>query len=261
MRDINSRNKEKMEKLKADVGNSSDNLEIIEVDVLKPSTIKSAVDDVIDREKKIDVLVNNAGYGLFGPVEFGEMDRIEHMFDTNVLGYIRMIQEVMPHMREKRHGKIINVASMMSVLGLPNIGYYSATKFAVRGFSQALLGEAYLFNIKVSVIAPMGYNTKFLSSSLQKLVEPEESGEYETSYANLIDNLDNFGRKSGKPVDVAKKIMKVIRKKNPPFIVPVGKYARTGLFLSKFMSPLMMQKMMAMLYGFDKMFKKKSINK
>jgi short-subunit dehydrogenase len=249
MRDIEGRNKQKKEELEA-VVTSNGMLKVLECDVLDESSIKAAVSEVIAAESRIDVLVNNAGYGLYGPIELASDDDIRKQFESNVLGYMRVVKAVLPHMREKRSGHVINVGSMMSFAGLPMCGYYSATKFAILGFSEALLGEAYLFNVKVSVVFPMGFSTDFLHRSLQLVGEVDASGEYKPPFKDVVEHIDNFGKKSGDPAMVAKKIASIIGKKNPPFMVPVGKMARTGMLIGKFVSPLAWHKVIAKMYDF-----------
>lgn len=249
MRDIEGRNKEKKEELEA-VGAGSSTLKVLECDVLDEASIKASVAEVIAAESRIDVLVNNAGYGLYGPIELATDDVIRRQFETNVFGYMRVIKAIMPHMRKQRSGHIINVGSMMSLAGLPMCGYYCATKFAILGFSEALLGEAYLFNIKVSLVCPMGFSTDFLHRSLQLVTNIEASGEYKPAFKDIVEHIDNFGKKSGDPIVVATKIASIIRKKNPPFLVPVGKMAGFGIIAGKFASPRAWQKIIAKMYDF-----------
>nr|MDO8115256.1 SDR family oxidoreductase [Candidatus Sigynarchaeota archaeon] len=256
MRDVDGRNKQKREELEASVADKS-TLKVLDCNVLDEASIKAAVTKIIEIESCIDVLINNAGYALYGPIEFGKDDDIRKEFETDVLGYLRMIKAVLPHMRKQRSGLVINVGSMMSYFGVPQCGYYSAAKFAVRGLSEALLGEGYLFNIKVSVITPIGFSTDFLHRSLQVVTEPEKSGEYKVPFKDIIDHIDNFGTKSGDPASVAKKIAWILGKKNPPFLVPVGKFARAGSFLIKMLpNPMTFQRITAKLYDFKEQFKK-----
>ncbi|NMC06487.1 MAG: SDR family oxidoreductase, partial [Candidatus Lokiarchaeota archaeon] len=204
MRDANGRNKDKKQELEAAPGPGI--LSVPDCDVLDDASLTRVVNNIVEQEGHIDVLINNAGYALYGPIELAKDEDISKVFETNVLGYMRAIRAVMPHMRKQRSGLILNVASMFSVFGMAMCGYYTATKYAVRGLSQALLGEAYLFGIKVSVIAPMGFSTDFLHRSMQLTVPVEASGEYQSSFKSLMDNIDNFGKMSGDPAKVASKI-------------------------------------------------------
>ncbi|MEX2682762.1 MAG: SDR family oxidoreductase [Candidatus Sigynarchaeota archaeon] len=254
MRDVDGKNKNKKAELEAAAG--SGKLKVIECDVLDSKSVDAAVAKVVESEGRIDVLVNNAGFGLYGPIELAKDDDIEKIFETNVLGYMRTIKAVMPHMRKQRSGLIVNVGSMFSIFGAGMCGYYTATKFAVRGMSQALLGEGYLFNIKVSLIAPMGFITDFMHRSLQLTAPIEQSGEYKAAFSDLVGNVENFGAKTGDPGQVAKKIAWIIGKKNPPFFVPCGRLARLSSWFVKLFPTLALQKMMAKQYNFKHLLEK-----
>lgn len=253
MRDVGGRNKEKKAELEATVP-KGDVLHVLECDVLDGRSVQAAVDEIMAKEGRIDVLVNNAGYGLYGPIETGGDEAIRKVFDTNVLGYMRTIKAVLPGMRARRGGHVINVGSVMGALGLPHCGLYSMTKFAVRGMSEALLGEGYLFNVKVTLVAPMGYNTDFLHRSLQLTVPVEDSGEYKVSYNDIVENIDNFGKNTGDPRNVALAVARVAGKRSPPFLVPVGKLARSSLLFIKLFPTLRLQKVMAKVFGFTNLF-------
>ncbi len=254
MRDVDGRNKDKKQELESAPG--SGKLEVPACDVLQEGSLDEAVKKIVATEGHIDVLINNAGYGLYGPIELAKDEDIAKIFETNVLGYMRSIKAVLPHMRKQRSGLIVNVGSMFSVFGSAMCGYYTATKFAVRGMSQALLGEGYLFNIKVSVIAPMGFGTDFLHRSLQLTSPIEQSGEYKVPFNDLVSNIDNFGAKSGEPAMVAAKIAWILSKKNPPFFVPCGKLGRLSTWFVKLFPTFALQKMMANLYGFKHLLQK-----
>ncbi|MBN2152728.1 MAG: SDR family oxidoreductase [Candidatus Lokiarchaeota archaeon] len=254
MRDAGGKNKDKKAELEAASGGGK--LEVIECDVLDSKSVDAAVAKVVASEGRVDVLVNNAGFGLYGPIELAKDEDVARIFETNVLGYMRAIKAVMPHMRKQRSGLVVNVGSMFSVFGSGICGYYTATKFAVRGMSQALLGEGYLFNIKVSVIAPMGFSTDFLHRSLQLTAPIEQSGEYKAAFSGLVGNIDNFGAKSGDPAQVARKVAWILGKKNPPFFVPCGKLARLSSWLVKLLPTITLQKMMAKIYNFKQLLEK-----
>ncbi|HME51523.1 MAG TPA: SDR family oxidoreductase [Candidatus Lokiarchaeia archaeon] len=255
MRDLDGRNKQKKEELEAAAAGNGV-LKVLECDVLDETSVNAAVAEVIATESRIDVLVNNAGYGLYGPIELATDEVIRNQFETNVLGYIRVIKAVMPHMREHRGGHVINVGSMFSVMSLPMCGYYVATKYAIRGMSEALLGEGYLFNIRVSLVCPMGYGTDFLHRSLRFVTDVESSGEYKSSFKDIAENIDNFGKSSGDPIAVAKKIAAIIKKKNPPFLVFVGKFARMGYLLAKLLPIRTMHKIIAKQNNFPHVLEK-----
>ncbi len=258
MRDVDGRNNEKKQDLESAPGSGPESGKIVvpACDVLEEGSVNEAVNKIVAAEGHIDVLVNNAGYGLYGPVEMASDEAIAKIFETNVLGYMRAIKAVMPHMRKQRSGLIVNVGSMYSLIGSGMCGYYTATKFAVRGMSQALLGEGYLFNIKVSVITPLGFSTDFLHRSLQLTSPIEQSGEYKAAFNDLISNIDNFGAKSGEPAQVARKIAWIIGKKNPPFLVPCGRFGRVYSWFMKLLPTFTLEKAMAKIYGFKHLLEK-----
>ncbi|MFX0098158.1 MAG: SDR family oxidoreductase [Candidatus Hodarchaeota archaeon] len=254
MRNVDSRNKVKKEELVTFASDEGTFLKVIECDVLSLDSVNNAIQSVIDAEKKIDVLVNNAGYALYGPIELGKEEDYLKMFDTNFYGYIRTIRVVLPHMRSRRSGQIINVSSTMGEIGLPYCGYYNAAKFAIVAMSEALLGECYLFNINVSIIEPIGYGTDFLGSSMKLTSDPEEDTDYKRTYGSFMKNCHKFGENTN-PQDVADKIAWMVKKGKPPFRVPVGTFSRTGEVLSKWLHPRAMQKITATIYGFKEWLK------
>ncbi|MHA1849423.1 MAG: SDR family oxidoreductase [Promethearchaeota archaeon] len=256
MRDISTRNAKKKGELEAFADDDKLFLKVLECDVNDTGMVEKTVKSILGDEEKIDVLINNAGYGLIGPVEFASDDAIYQQFNTNVFGYIRTIRAVLPAMRARRSGLIINVSSVGGRLSIPLEGIYCASKFAVEGLSEALLSECYLFGINVTVIEPHIFGTNFLSRSLKKVAEPSETGDYQVPFDYFIKNMENFVNPKSNPQEVANKISWVVRQKNPPFRVPVGKNARRDILFSKLIKPLTLQKLAAKMYGLGDLFKK-----
>lgn len=256
MRDTATRNKEKKEELES-FGKENDlHVKVLDCDVMDTASVDAAIGAVIDAEGRVDVLVNNAGYGIYGPLESYDDAKAKHAFETNVYGYIRAIRAVMPRMRQQRSGLIINVSSVLGQLGLPVMGFYNATKFAVEGLSEALLGEGYLFGIKVVVVEPHMFHTNFAGPSAKLMADPSATGEYEKAFTLLLEKQGNLVNPNSGPEEVARKISWVIRQKNPPFRVPVGKNARRDMFFAKLLDPLMLQKIAAKMYGLGEAFKR-----
>ncbi len=256
MRDTGTRNKVKKDELENFGKEGNLHVKVLECDVMDTASVDAAVKAVVDAEGRIDVLVNNAGYGIYGPLEAYDDAKARDAFDTNVYGYVRAIRAAMPHMRKQRSGLIINVSSVLGQLGLPVMGFYNATKFAVEGLSEALLGEGYLFGIKVSVVEPHLFNTNFAGPSAKMMAEPGETGEYEKAFRLLLEKQGNLINPKSGPEEVARKISWVVKQKNPPFRVPVGKNARRDMFFAKLLDPLMLQKIAAKMYGLGEAFKK-----
>ncbi len=131
------------------------------LDVTSENSTRSAIAEAIRLAGKIDVVVNNAGIGLAGPLEAIPMDEIQAHFQTNVFGSIRVIQEVMPFFREQRHGVIVNVSSVVGTFGVPFMSPYCAGKFAMEGLSESLYYELLPFNIRIKLVEPGGIKTNF----------------------------------------------------------------------------------------------------
>ncbi|MDN5868411.1 MAG: SDR family oxidoreductase [Candidatus Nitrosocosmicus sp.] len=143
-------------------------IKVYEMDVNDENSVNTAITKIIDEYGRIDVLVNNAGYGLFGALEDFTMDEIKKQFETNVFGIIRVIQKILPSMRQQRNGIIVNLSSMSGLAGIPSQSAYCSTKFAVEGLSESLSYELEPFGIKVILIEPGVINTEFV----QDLVLP-----------------------------------------------------------------------------------------
>jgi NAD(P)-dependent dehydrogenase (short-subunit alcohol dehydrogenase family) len=141
-------------------------LKIAALDVQDPASIRVAVSAAIDAFGKIDVWLNNAGYGAFGPVEAGSREQIQRQFDVNFFGLIACVQAVAPHFRAKRSGVLINVSSIGGLLTVPGFSVYNASKFAVESLSEGLWYELGTFGIKVKLIEPGAIRTDFGGRSM-----------------------------------------------------------------------------------------------
>ena len=128
-------------------------------DVTDENSVRSAVNRIMDEQGHIDVLINNAGMGIGGALEMATDEEISSQMDTNFMGMVRMCRAVLPIMRKQRQGKIINISSIAGRIAVPYQGFYSASKFAIEGYSEALSMEVYPFGIKVCVVEPGDFNT------------------------------------------------------------------------------------------------------
>ncbi len=162
-----------------------DQLLTAQLDVTRGAEIRSAVAAARKRFGHIDVLVNNAGYGYFALQEDGDVDEIRRMIETNIVGLTRMTQAVLPEMRERRSGVIVNLSSVAGRVTFPRAGFYNATKWAVEALSEALYLETATFGLRVVVIEPGAYATDFASRSAVRdtgLADPD------SPYAHLADS-------------------------------------------------------------------------
>jgi NAD(P)-dependent dehydrogenase (short-subunit alcohol dehydrogenase family) len=169
----------------------------------------------------IDVLVNNAGYGYLAAVEEGEDDEIRAMFETNFFGLADITRRVLPGMRKRGSGHIINITSVGGLIGNPSAGYYNATKFAVEGLSEALAKEVEPLGIRVTSIEPGPFRTDWAGRSLKqprKTISAYDS----TSGARRAQITGRSGRQPGDPVRAADAIIKVVESANPPLNLVLG---------------------------------------
>jgi NAD(P)-dependent dehydrogenase (short-subunit alcohol dehydrogenase family) len=140
----------------------------VQLDVTRAGDIEPAVQQALKRAGHIDVLVNNAGYGLFGAVEEISDAEARHVMETNFFGALGVTRELLPHLRERRSGHIFNVSSVAGVIGFPGCGLYSASKFALEGASEALATEVAPLGIRVTIVEPGGFRTNFSGGSLRQ---------------------------------------------------------------------------------------------
>ncbi|AVO42838.1 SDR family oxidoreductase [Simplicispira suum] len=155
------------------------------LDVTDPHSVAAAVAQAVERFGQIDVLINNAGYGLFGPFESATQEVIERQFQTNVFGVFAVTRAVLPHMRERASGVIINVASLTGLVAMPLYSLYAASKFAVVGFSESLSHELGPLGIRVKVFAPGAVATDFSGRSLVRTFEGD-GGPYAQSIGKVM---------------------------------------------------------------------------
>lgn len=181
-------------------------IKIFEMDVDKDNSVCSTVEQITMEFGKINILVNNAGYGLFGAFEDFSMHEIKNQFETNVFGVIRVIREVLPTMRQQKSGIIVNISSISGLVGVPTQSAYCATKFAVEGLTEALSFELESFGIKLILIEPGVINTEFVKDlvvpsnkyGIDKNMEFSNSS-YESEkkkslslYSNIVDKFLSF---------------------------------------------------------------------
>ncbi len=172
------------------------------LDVTDEVSIASAVAATLERFGAIDVLVNNAGYGLFGPVEGTTSEQLEAVFRTNVFGTANVIRQVLPHMRRRRSGVIVNVSSVAGRVGIPYLAPYNATKFAVEGLSESLRFELESHNIRVKLIEPGTFKSNFASRGL----EWSKHAAYQPQLSNLMTRVNKTVERAKDPSIVAEAI-------------------------------------------------------
>ena len=185
----------------------------LKVDVRDREAVKNAVQQVVEQEGRVDVLVNNAGMGIGGPVEFATEEEIREQMDANFMGLVHFVTAVLPIMRKQGKGKIIALSSIGGVMGLPFQGFYSASKFAIEGYCEALRLEVRAMGIKVVVLRPGDFSTGFTGS--RKKVSDEAALQAYPLYRDAINKVEHDETGGLKPEVLAQKISGIIRKKNP----------------------------------------------
>jgi NAD(P)-dependent dehydrogenase (short-subunit alcohol dehydrogenase family) len=194
---------------------------VLGLDVTKQNQVDDAVTDALARFEKIDVLVNNAGYGMVGAVEESAEEEFRPMFETNVYGLIRMTQAVLPHMRQRRSGHVVNLSSIGGLVATHGFGMYNATKFAVEGLSEALAQELKPLGISVTIVEPGPFRTDFLGRS--GVVVEHRISDYEQSSGKMRAYFtEQNGKQRGDPQRAAAAIVKAVDAENPPLRLLLG---------------------------------------
>jgi NAD(P)-dependent dehydrogenase (short-subunit alcohol dehydrogenase family) len=194
---------------------------IIQLDVDKPESITSAVKQVISEKKRIDVLVNNAGYGIFGCLEDLTIEELKAQFETNFFAVARLIQEVAPIMRAQKSGTIVNVSSVAGKIGFPGSPAYISSKFALEGLSECLRYELSPFGVNTIIIEPGVIKTNFFGSmKMPKNSKPDSP--YKDITNKVVAGVKMMAEMGTPPSEVAEVIIKAIKEKTPLPRYPVG---------------------------------------
>jgi NAD(P)-dependent dehydrogenase (short-subunit alcohol dehydrogenase family) len=203
---------------------ASERLLALSMDLRDPVAIASVVEKTLSRFGRIDVLVNNAGHGLLGAVEEASENEVGGVFETNVFGLLRVVRAVLPSMRKRRSGRIVNLSSIGGLVGLPGFGIYNATKFAVEGLSEALAAEAAPLGIRVTLVEPGPFRTDFLGGSLA--VSTNVLDDYkETAGRTRASAVERNGAQPGDPARAADAIVLAVTAEEPPLHLPLGRFA------------------------------------
>ena len=237
------RDTSKGKKLKEIAKNENLSIEVIELDVDKEESILSAIKKTVTDSGRIDVLVNNAGYGQFGCTEDVPIEDFRKQFETNFFSIIRIIQEVAPIMRKQNSGIIVNISSVAGRMGLPGSPAYISTKFALEGLSECLRYELGMFGIKTTMIEPGVIKTNFFDS--MKIPESKVDPKYKELTQHILSGLKMMAEMGTEPAQVAEVVLKAIHDKEilPRYIAGTdaamfmeAKKMKTDLEFEKYMS-------------------------
>ena len=192
------------------------------LDVTDPAQVRSAVAETIRAFGRLDVLVNNAGYGYLAAIEEGEEAEIRTMFDTNYFGSVRMIQAALPQMRSQKSGHVINISSMTGLVANPGAGFYSSSKFALEAMTEALSKEVAVFGIKVTAVEPGGFRTDWSGRSMKETSKPLDAyADTVGARRAMIKGMD--GKQTGDPKRCAEEVFKIALAPNAPLHLLLGR--------------------------------------
>ena len=218
-------------------------LEIKQIDINDQLTIDKSISEIYKEAGRLDVLVNNAGYGLIGALEDLSMEQIYDIFDTNFFGPIRMIKSALPIFRSQKNGHIINVTSVAGLAGLPLYSVYCASKYAIEGLSEAMVFELAPFHVRISNIEPGPFGTDFSKGSMKY-------GSGMTNHDSPYHTFNEYFFKRheitqfASPDIVAHLMVKIAEAPHSKLRYPVGKKVKELVLFKKFMSISLTQKVM-----------------
>jgi len=206
-------------------------VELVQLDVTDDASVRAAVETVIQRAGRIDVLVNNAGAGVFGAAEETSIAQAQQLFETNFFGLVRVTREVLPHLREQRSGRIINIGSVLGFLPSPYGSLYAASKHAVEGFTESLDHETREFGVRSVVVEP-GYTNTSFEANATEADSPLES--YRAVREHVIQAITEELHKGDHPDVVARVVVKAATDRTPKLRYPAGPLARRLAVLKKY---------------------------
>ena len=227
---------------------SNSKFDLIYLDVTDEASVHAAYQYAVEKLSSIDVLINNAGFGLYGALEDTSITEAKAQMETNYFGVVSMVNAFLSHFRKNKNGLIINISSMGGLIGLPFQGHYSASKFALEGYTEALRMELKPFNISVCNINPGDFNTTFTSN--RKLTEAL-SGEYKEKFNQFLETYSKDEGNGSDPIIIAKLIHRLIRtEKNVDIRYVIGKKSQTsGLFLKRIVGERIFEKILMKIWN------------
>ncbi|HBK82812.1 MAG TPA: short-chain dehydrogenase/reductase [Flavobacterium sp.] len=199
---------------------------LLTLDVRDVESIKRCVSNVIEQAGRLDVVVNNAGVGITGPIEEIPIEEIRNNFETNLYGPIEVMKVVLPQMRLQKAGLIINITSIAGYMGLPFRGVYSASKGALELITEALRMEVKTFGIQITNVAPGDFATNIAANRYHAPVI--KGSAYELTYRKTLEEMNTHVNSGSNPTDIAKAIYKIINTPNPKI------HYKIGAFMQKF---------------------------
>ncbi|MDR0604128.1 MAG: SDR family NAD(P)-dependent oxidoreductase [Bacteroidales bacterium] len=219
----------------------SQNVKTLVLDITDEISVINAINEVIKNEGRIDVLVNNAGYGEYGSVEDVSIENAKKQMEVNLFGLARMTQQVLPYMRRQKSGKIINISSIGGKMATPMGGWYYASKFALEGLSDSLRMEVKQFGINVVLLEPGGIQSEWAGIANTNMLTASKDTIY-APFAKKVSSIVSLENKLPKPIIIAQLIRKIIETRNPKARYAKGFFAKPLLLLKRCLSDAMFDK-------------------
>jgi NAD(P)-dependent dehydrogenase (short-subunit alcohol dehydrogenase family) len=235
----------------ANHGDILEGFTMLRMDVRDETSVRDAIDFMMQRESHLDVLINNAGLGLIGPLENTTNAEVREIFETNVFGVLNVCRICLPHLRKSKNGFIFNITSMAAQIGLPHRGIYSASKFAVEGFTEALSMEVRKFGIKVCLIEPGDFKTNI--NTTRMVAKFVDHTIYGADYDRILKQVNDEVNHSRSPHIIGYKIASILNSKNPGLRYRVATLKqRFSLTLMRLLPSRWFEKLLMRHYKMDK---------
>lgn len=200
----------------------------VKMDVTNSSEVGEGIEAIIKKFGKIDVVVNNAGFGFAGGIEETSIEEVRNVFEANFFGALRVTQAVLPTLRKQKSGHIIQISSHGGFKAMPGFGVYNASKFALEGMSEALAGEVSPLGIRLTIVEPGPFRTKFAADGFG--LAERKIDDYQATVGVFRERIKGVdGKQEGDPHKAAQAIIQVVNAENPPLRLPLGKIALTTI--------------------------------
>ncbi len=200
----------------------------IKMDVTNSNEVTKGIETIVEKFGKIDVVVNNAGFGFAGGIEEASFEEIRNVFEANFFGALQVTQSILPTLRKQKSGHIIQISSHGGFKAMAGFGIYNASKFALEGMSEALAGEVMPLGIKVTIVEPGPFRTKFAGTGFS--LAEKQIEDYQATVGVFRERIKGVdGKQEGDPHKAALAIIKIVNSENPPLRLPLGKIALASI--------------------------------
>lgn len=222
-------------------------LRMIQLDVCNEESVKNAIYIVLEEEGRIDILINNAGFGIAGSIEDTSISEAYSQMDTNFFGMLRMCRNVLPIMREKKNGLIINISSVAGFVSIPFQSMYSASKYAIEAVSEAMRIELKPFGVKVSMIEPGDTKTGFTEKRQYTAASGDDSV-YRKRFIKAITSMEKSEMNGPGPHKIVNAVIRIIESKNPPIRITPGFSYKAVAFLKRLLPSRFVEYILSKVY-------------